>query len=306
VVVINLPSSINKSTQLSQTVQRFWRFLAGYILAAIGVSLLHAVLFGGWVGLLAAGTAALLLMVILTIAQPWFVPFQVSQWQVEPVTILGDWPPHDLGQLAQLTAALAELGFMPLQDYAQPQRTGKFQPIARCFGNPHLGAFAEIGFCLLNPGADDRDAAVVVELPQPLITHLVFLSRFEQGWMLIDGNFAPHRRESLIYAWRNPREVRHYYPDLSLATLADRHLGNRQAMQRRLAIQAEVGDVAWDSYRELQQELITQPWRRLRRRNLLVAMLDATRFERQPAHEWLGEYRQALRQDLRPDRQSIP
>jgi hypothetical protein len=295
--VRNLPAIIAKSTELSQTVQRFWRFLAGYILAAIGVSLLHTMLFGTLVGLLAAGSAGLLLLLILTIAQPWFVPFRVPEWQVEPVTIARDWPPHDLRQLAQLTAELAELGFVPLQDYAQPQRTGKFQPIARCFGNPHLGAFAEIGFCLLNPGADDRDVAVV-ELPQPLITHLVFLSRFDRGWMLIDGNFTPHRRESLIYAWRNPREVRHYYPDLDLATLADRHLGNRQAMQRRLSIQAAGGDISWDGYRELQQELITQPWRRLRRRNLLRAMIDATRFERQPAHEWLGEYRQALRQDL--------
>jgi hypothetical protein len=292
-----LPASNSESTQLSQTVQRFWRFLLGYSLAAIAISLLHAGLFGWPVGLFAGATAALLLVVILAIGQPWFVPFRVPQWQVEPVTIDQDWPPHDLSQLAQLTTELAELGFTPLQDYAQPQRTGKFQPIARCFGNPHLGAFAEIGFCLQNLGADDRDP--LVELPPPLITHMVFLSRFDRGWMLIDGNFAPHRRESLIYAWRNPREVRHYYPDLSLTTLADRHLGNRQAMLRRLSLQAEVSEISWDGYRELQQELITQPWRRLRRRNLLAAMLDATRFERQPIHEWLGEYRQVLRQDVR-------
>jgi hypothetical protein len=275
----------------------------GYGVAAIAVSLLHAGLFGWMVGLWAGVTTGLLLGLILAIAQPWFIPFRVGQWQVEPVTIDQDWPPHDLRQLAQLTAELAELGFVPLQDYAQPQRTGKFQPIARCFGNPHLGAFAEIGFCLRNPGADDRDpelpVELPVELPQPAITHIVFLSRFDRGWMLIDGNCAPHRRESLIYAWRNPREVRHYYPDLSLAELADRHLGDRQAMLRRLSIQAAGGDISWDGYRELQQELITQPWRRLRRRNLLVAMLDATRFERQPLHEWLGEYRQVLRQDVR-------
>jgi hypothetical protein len=79
--------------------------------------------------------------------------------------------------------------------------------------------------------------------------------------------------------------------------LADRHLVNRQTMIRRLNLTAH-NTVTWDAYREIQQELITQPWRRLRRRNLLAAMWAATGFERQPLHEWLGEYRQALRQDL--------
>ncbi|NJN49731.1 MAG: hypothetical protein HC805_08175 [Alkalinema sp. RL_2_19] len=115
--------------------------------------------------------------------------------------------------------------------------------------------------------------------------------------MLIDGNFAPHRRESLIYAWRNPREVRHYYPHLNPKDLGDRHLGNRQSMIRRLDIHADQ-NITWNAYREIQKELITQPWRRLRRRNLLMAMLEATKFERKPVYEWLGEYRKALRQDI--------
>jgi hypothetical protein len=278
-------------------VRRFWQFMAGYSLAAIGVSLLHAVLFGWPVGLVAGAIVTLLFGIITAIGQPLFVPYRVNQWEVEPVQI-SDWPAHDFSDLDRLTAELAELGFVPLQDYAQPQRTGKFQPIVRCFGNPHIGGFAEVGFCLVNavPSASTSDSAIVTR-PKPVITHTVFLSIFNQGWMLIDANLTPHRRESLIYAWRNPREVRHYYPDRPVPQLADRHLVNRQTMIRRLNLTAH-NTVTWDAYREIQQELITQPWRRLRRRNLLAAMWAATGFERQPLHEWLGEYRQALRQDL--------
>jgi hypothetical protein len=68
-------------------------------------------------------------------------------------------------------------------------------------------------------------------------------------------------------------------------------------MMHRLNLQCKT-PMSWDIYREIQRELITQPWRRLRRRNLLMAMLDATQFEQNPAHEWLGEYRQVLRQDI--------
>jgi hypothetical protein len=300
--VPDLHSSISQPIQLSQTVQRFWQFLVGYSLAAIGVSLLHGFLFGWRVGGVALGVAVLLLVVILAIGQPLFVPYRVQPWQVEPVTITAGWPAHDWCELDRLTAEMAELGFVQLQDYAQPQRTGKFQLIVRCFGNASIGSFAEIGFCLVNhaatePSLDDAVSAIVT-VPQPLITHTVFFSRFDQGWMLIDGNFTPNRRESLIYAWRNPREVRHYYPEMGPTVLADRHLGNRQAMIRRLDITAHK-NISWDTYREIQQELISQPWRRLRRRNLLIAMLEATRYERQPAHAWLGEYRQVLRQDRR-------
>lgn len=295
-------SSISQPQQLSQTVRRFWQFMVGYGLAAIGVSLLHAVLFGWLVGGVAFGVVVLLLLVILAIGQPLFVPYRVQAWQVEPVTIADGWPAHDWRELDRLTAEMAELGFVRLQDYAQPQRTGKLQPIVRCFGNADIGGFAEIGFCLVNHAGTERfqddDVAAIVTLPQPLITHTVFFSRFDQGWMLIDGNFTPNRRESLIYAWRNPREVRHYYPDLSPTVLVDRHLGNRQAMINRLKIAAHP-NISWDTYREIQQELITQPWRRLRRRNLLIAMVEATRYERQPSHTWLGEYRQVLRQDRR-------
>ncbi|MBE9032025.1 hypothetical protein IQ266_20005 [filamentous cyanobacterium LEGE 11480] len=510
--------------QLSQTVRHFWQFLAGYSIAAISVSLIHAIFFGWLVGLVAFGVVLLGFGLIITTAQPLFVPFRVKQWQVEPVSLL-DWPNQDFSELEQITAELAELGYYPLQDYAQPQRKTKIQAIARCFGNTNIGGFAEIGFCLIDETVEDStesDAtvlpvsletsniitkdqlgnpnptyAVITNIDQPAalteahdipsgsdnpasippaeiksisitnnvqssepivdiidsdpdhqanipaaginqivtpssaqpskpigeiigaetitetlntdvstvvtpttdvvtveaenlhqtpegentpeepssrshetsetnrpsetnllfgpaqptaqspesndqdsladaaivdsttvseitevtattaqpaepliapnepsvtrlrlkITHTVFFTVFDQGWMLIDGNFSPHRRESLIYAWRNPREVRHYHPHLNPTDTCDRHLGNRQSMMRRLNIQVNQ-NISWEAYREVQKELITQPWLRLRRRNLLTAMIDATRFEKKPAHEWLGEYRQALNQPI--------
>jgi hypothetical protein len=289
-------SSFPKPVPLSQPLRQFWQFMWAYCAAAIGISLIHAALFGWRVGSLAFGIVLLILIGILTLGQPLFVPYRVQQWQVQPVVIDRDWPPHDWSDLEQLTAELAELGFQPLQDYAQPQRSGQFQPIARCFGNPTIGSFAEVGFCLMNAA---ETTTPIGARPKPPITHMVLLTVFDRGWILIDGNFAPHRRESLIYAWRNPREVRHYYPDLTPQELVDRHLGNRQAMMHRLNVQA-VQNITWDTYQEIQQELITQPWRRLRRRNLLLAMIAATGFERQPSHEWLGAYRRELRQDLPP------
>lgn len=372
--------------QLSHTIRHFWQFVTGYCVAGLLVSVIHAVLFGWAIGLVALGVVLLIFTVVITIGQPLFVPYRVKQWRVEPVSLL-DWTDYDWSEVDRLTDEMADLGFVPLQDYSQAHKTQDYQLIARCFGNENLGSFAEIGFCLtpiapatkadttvtpteailteaisdtalLDPSMstpisiNDRDTQAVpdsdaqppataeptetaqltlpiletspteatpaitteglseptvaanasamvlaTDRPQPQITHTVFFSIFDQGWMLIDGNFSPHRRESLIYAWRNPREVRHYYPNLSATSLCNEHIGHRQSMIRRLDLKIEQ-NITWEAYRDIQQELITQPWLRLRRRNLLAAMLDATRFEQKPAYEWLGEYGKVLNREI--------
>jgi hypothetical protein len=121
------------------------------------------------------------------------------------------------------------------------------------------------------------------------ITHTVFFSILDRGWMLVDFNHSPSRRDSLAYTWRNQREVRRYHPDLLLDGVFHQHLLKRQTMIEDLKVNV-LPSVSWESYREIQQELVRRPIQTLRQKNLLVAMIQATRFEQKPSREWLGAY----------------
>jgi hypothetical protein len=286
--------------RLSPTVARFWRFMLAYGCALVIVSVVHGVLFGP-----RAGAVALLVMLLvwwgtLSFGQAWFVPYWVAAWGVETVQLgpqahrpwsADNGSAYNWIELDRQTQALQAQGFVKLQDYQRLRpdgslRPGQWQSFARCFTHPEWRSYAEIGFRLMPivPSAVDSEPAVVDVL------YGVCCSCFECDWLLIDSNLAPHRRESLLYAWRHPREVRHYYPQLPVANLVDRHQANRATLiqQRELQPRPPAAlDQAWDVYCTLQRELIQRPWQRLRQRNLLVAMFEATQFERHPRDRWL-------------------
>jgi hypothetical protein len=113
------------------------------------------------------------------------------------------------------------------------------------------------------------------------------------GWMRVDLGRAPQPRDSLAYTWRHPREVRCYHPGIPLDEVFTQHLQARQQMLDGLNITVRP-DQSWEIYREIQQELILRPRQQLRQKNLLLAMIEATRFEQQPQLEWLGDYGKVL------------
>jgi hypothetical protein len=267
--------------QLSPILRQFWRFLLAYSLATIVVGLVHGYFHGPRAGLVAFGFMSLLLLLITTIGQPWFIPYRIRHWQVKSFDI-NAWPHQDFTTIGALSETLRSYGFQTLQDYCPvPRGTIPIeQHFVRCFGHDSLGCFAEVGMTF------SPDTA-------PRVTHIVFFTIFADGWMLIDGTHLPKKQESLIYAWRNQREVRRHHPNITIEGLYQSHFATQQEMWELLNIEPR-RTATWDLYQTIQRELIAQPWAQLRQRNLLLGMIAATQFELKPRHEWLGAYRPIL------------
>jgi hypothetical protein len=272
---------------LSPTLQEFWTLIGSYLLAMVIVTLVGGIGFGLppvalALGLMLVGLGGGLLAYKQILARRW-----PTQWSVQTVDV-ADWPDRDFDLLDQYTQTLQAQGFKRLQDYAPPAQKNQPFNIARCFAHPTQHCFAEVGQSQRADGSSR-------------ISHAVFFSLMDQGWMRVDLNRAPQSRDSLTYTWRHPREVRCYHPDIPLDTVFEKHLQARQQMLNALNI-AIRPDQSWEIYREIQQELILRPRQQLRQKNLLLAMIEATQFERQPQLEWLGEYRQVLQaRPLQPE-----
>jgi hypothetical protein len=256
---------------LSQPLQQLWGFTVSYLLGTLVISVMMAVVFGWPTALV---TSLLMLGLLLwggATCQRLLLQLSPPQWNVEPVSIL-QFADQDLTLLNAYTQTLEDLGFGVLQDYS----SGQSNQLVRCFSHPDQHCFVEIG-CRFAPDGESR------------LTHVVFLSVLEAGWTLMDFNQAPSSRESLIYTWRNPREVRRYWPGLTLEQVLAEHLRFRGIMLNDLLVDV-ITNTSWEHYCSVQQELMHYPWQRVRQRHLLLAMVEATQFERHPKMEWLGEY----------------
>jgi hypothetical protein len=256
-------------------IQKFWTFLIAYSLGAIVTSVILAVMFGPITMLIGLSILMLAFGGLTVMGQSWFLPRRPGTWKVRPIAP-SDWPDQDWDLLDQYEQTLRELGFRALQDYSHAREGRIPTAVVRCFWHPIAGCMAEVGLVFSPQG-------------QPKISHTVFFSVFEQGWMLIDCNHAPDRRESLIYASRNDREVRRYQPYFDVPKVFESHLKASQEMAHTLNIDVLPQD-SWEIYQETQRELITQPWNRLQRQNLVTTMLRATKFEQLPQHRWQQHY----------------
>jgi hypothetical protein len=257
--------------KLSPLLRQFWSALISYVAIALITAVLCSMSFGWIVACLAFSLFMVVLTVALLTCQPLLVTGLPQHWRGRPLD-QADYQYLDLSLLDSYSEALLALGFQPLQDYTQGN--GPVRSIARCFGHPEQSCFAEVGW-------HDGD------LQQ--ITHTVFFSILDRGWMLVDFNHSPSRRDSLAYTWRHEREVRRYHPDLRIDGVFHQHLFKRQAMIEDLKVNV-LPSISWEIYSEIQQELVRRPTQTLRQKNLLVAMIQATRFEQQPIREWLGAY----------------
>ncbi len=259
--------------QLSPLLRQFWIAFFSYWAIALAVSAIAGVMGGGVAALLVFTFLTLVIAVLLLTCQPLLVTGLPQDWKGQAVSTL-DYEHLDLSLLESYSQVLMDLGFKPIQDYTQGFTQGDLRGLARCFGHPERACFAEVGW-------------VGGEVPR--ITHAVFFSILDRGWMLVDLNHLPQQRDSLAYTWRYPREVRRYNPDLPLDAVYQQHLLKRQAMMDDLKIDL-LTSISWEIYCEIQRELVRRPSQTLRRKNLLQAMIQATQFERHPQREWLGEY----------------
>jgi hypothetical protein len=257
--------------KLSPLLRQFWIALIIYVAIALMTAILCGISLGWIAACLAFSLFTMVLIIAFLTCQSLLVTGLPQVWRGRPLAEV-DYQALDLSLLDSYSEALLALGFQPLQDYTQG--TGPVLRMARCFGHPEQCCFAEVGW---QGGALQQ------------ISHTVFFSILDRGWMLVDLNHPPSRRDSLAYTWRHEREVRRYHPDLPIDGVFHQHLFKRQAMVEDLKVNV-LPSISWEIYSEIQQELVRRPTQTLRQKNLLVAMIQATRFERQPSREWLGAY----------------
>ncbi|MDF0554877.1 hypothetical protein [Kamptonema sp. UHCC 0994] len=77
--------------------------------------------------------------------------------------------------------------------------------------------------------------------------------------------------------------------------MLQKHLEFRQRMIGDLGIKV-LTDVSWENYVKIVQESVIYRKRSLKRKNLLLAMIEVTLFELNPKSEWLGDYAKFARQ----------
>ncbi|MFN6567431.1 hypothetical protein [Dendronalium sp. ChiSLP03b] len=268
--------------KLSKGIQTFWVAVSNYIL--LGITLFLYLLAGnGWklTNLLNLPDMIGFTIVIALVIFPllWFLSnlkLQLLQatpneWQFK-VAVLADYPQLDLGWLQQKTTTLESLGFVQLMDYQVDPGAG----FARCFAHPQQYCFAEIGQIFQKNG-------------EVIAINCCVFSILQQDWVVAVINREVNQNDGIPYMCRNSKHVRTYDPNSNLDELLQTHLRFRQQILTNLGITVST-DVSWSAYSNLERQATISRKQSLRRKNLLLSILEATLFEINPKSEWLGDY----------------
>lgn len=268
--------------QLSTQIQKFWIALANYLV--LGLMLFLYLLAGNsWklTHLLSLPDLMGLTIVVALMLFPllWFLGnIKTQMLQALPnetrfkAAVITEYPQLDLFWLKEETKDLESLGFVQLMDYKVEPGNG----FARTFAHPQHHCFAEIG--QLFTDAKDK--------PEK---YSYMYSALTQDWDLTTINRQVHRLDATAYIGQHSKAVRKYHPEVYLDELLEQHLSLRKQMLNDLGINV-VRDISWSGYRNLGQQAIIVRKTTMRRKKLLLAMLEATMFEIKPKSEWLGDY----------------
>ncbi|BAT55044.1 hypothetical protein NOS3756_40220 [Nostoc sp. NIES-3756] len=268
--------------QLSTGIQKFWIALANYLV--LGLMLFLYLLAGnGWklTNLLSLPDLMGLTIVVALVLFPllWFLGnIKTQMLQALPnerhfkAAVVTDYPQLDLFWLQEETKDLEALGFVQLMDY-------KVEPgnsFARSFAHPQHHCFAEIGQLF----TDTKDK------PEK---YSYMYSSLTKNWDLTTINRQVHRLDATAYIGQHPKSVRKYHPEVYFDELLEQHLSLRRQMLNNLGISV-ITNISWSEYKSLGQQATISRKTIVRRKKLLLAMLEATLFEINPKSEWLGDY----------------
>lgn len=272
--------------RLSKGIQTFWVAVSSYIL--LGITLFLYLLAGnGWklTNLLNLPDMIGFTIVIALVIFPllWFLSnlkLQLLQatpneWQFK-VAVLADYSQLDLSWLQQQTTTLESLGFVQLMDYKVDPGTG----FARCFAHPEEYCFAEIGQIFQKTG-------------EVIANNCCVFSLLQQDWVVAVINREVNQNDGIPYIWRNPKHIRTYDPNINIDELFQNYLSFRQQILTHLGLTVST-DISWNAYSNLEREATIVRKQNLRRKNLFLAMLEATLFEINPKSKWLGDYPKAV------------
>jgi hypothetical protein len=268
--------------QLSVGIQKFWLAVASCLLLGLGL-FLYLLAGNGWklTNLLSLPDLIGFTLVVAMVIFPllWFLSNLKSQLlqtlpddvQFQEV-VLTNYPQLDVVSLAHHTTILESLGFIHLIDHDVKPGIG----FARCFGHPQHYCFAEVGQLFQDTG-------------EVILQQFVLFSVLQQDWIVAEINRQVNSGDGIAYIWRHPQVIRRYHPDISLDELFESHLQFRQQILTDLGVNLST-DVSWSVFEKQEQQATIFRKQVMRRKNLLLAMLEATLFELSPKLEWLGDY----------------
>ncbi|HIK07073.1 MAG TPA: hypothetical protein IGS40_20675 [Trichormus sp. M33_DOE_039] len=268
--------------QLSAGIKNFWISVISYLL--VGFCLfLYLVASNGWklTNLLSLPGFIGLIVVVAVAIFPllWFLSHLKSQLiKVLPddvqfnKVVPTDYPWLDLATLSEQTTTLESLGFIQLIDHDIPSALG----FSRSLAHPQQYCFAEIGQLFQVTGG--------------IITHhLCIFSILEQDWALAEINKAVSNVDAISYIWRHPKQIRRYHSNMKLDELFQSHLKFRQQILTDLNINLST-DTSWSFFQRIEEQAAIFRKQTMRRKNILLSMLETTLFEMNPKSEWLGDY----------------
>ncbi|BCL38203.1 hypothetical protein [Nostoc sp. MS1] len=268
--------------QLSTEIQKFWIALANYLVLGL-MLFLYLLAANGWklANLLSLPDLMGLTIVVALVLFPllWFLGnIKTQMLQALPnechfkTAVITDYPQLDLFWLQEETKDLESLGFVHLMDYKVEPSNG----FARTFAHPQHHCFVEIG-------------QLFTDTKNKPEKYSYMYSSLTQDWDLTTINRKVHRLDAIAYIGQQPKAVRKYHPEVYFDELLEQHLSLRRQMLNDLGISV-VTDISWSGYRSLGQQATISRKTIIRRKKLLLTMLEATLFEINPKSEWLGDY----------------
>lgn len=190
-------------------------------------------------------------------------------------TVPDEFPTLEIYKLNQYTESLTDLGFVHLIDYTLEPKGRDSQKLGFCrlFYHPQESCFADV-FQTCLPHQD----------PLPMFCSLVTF--IEQDWTLATTNSEPI---SFSQLWRCPRSLWTYIKQGQPEELLRSHLSQRREILNNLGLR--IIPESSEGFYFAQQQLADQKRKqRVQKRNIILGLIDITRFENNPESQWLGDY----------------
>lgn len=261
---------------LSSGLKKFWGLIGG--ITALGCSLAIALIC--WKGLLVGGIAATIVLMIVSgligSIQLQLVNAVSTPPKATPCD-LADYQGYDEAWFEHHTLTLEDLGFQRLTDcHLKAQST----TVAKFFYHTEHQCFAE----LLQSGIKSTN-----HQENTLIYRRTIASCLNPDWQIIDFDRSNLPLDGLSYMWRNPQEIRHYRNTESLQEMLTLHLSDRATILRQLKTTLRF-EPTWEEFQAYEAQVYSRIRKTLLRRNLLLALFEATLYELKPKTTWLGDY----------------
>ncbi len=181
-------------------------------------------------------------------------------------------------ELGQLTDILEASYFVHLKDFTVHAKDGRLpETFARIFHNPNLHCYAEV---------NQVHSALTEGLS------LTVSSRLDDGWSLSTTTRVPFAG---LWVLRKPKAVWTSHPTMTPEQLLQSHLSWRENMVCRLGCKP-VTDTSFEAYEQKELDMHNLNRQLVRRKSMLMILIDQLIFSMSPKMQWMGDYPRAAAQ----------